>query len=48
MESILEYLIQKVEELEEQNAWLINRLILAEMRIENLERRLDEDESPSR
>jgi hypothetical protein len=47
MDSILEYLISKVDELEEQNAWLINRLKLAEMRIENLEKKVDDLHSPT-
>ena len=47
MDSILEYLISKVDELEEQNAWLMNRLLLAEMRIENLEKKVSENQSPT-
>lgn len=48
MSSEIEYLLQALEDAESRIAFLLNKVALLEMRIENLEKRLDEDESSSR
>lgn len=48
MSSQIEYLLRAVDEIDEKLSRILNWLAMLEMRIENLEKRLDEDESPSR
>jgi hypothetical protein len=48
MDSEIEYLLNAIEEIDEKISRILNRLAIMDMRIENLEKRPDEDESPSR
>lgn len=47
MDQPIEHLWNVIDELDEKISYLLNRVTLLEMRIENLEKKLDEDESPS-
>jgi FtsZ-binding cell division protein ZapB len=47
MSSEIEYLMRTVEELDEKIFRLMNQVELLKMRIENLEKKADEDESPA-